>query len=235
MFPQSDQYSPEKNNVMNDLARIYDTVSSAGKFKSNYDELKHVIEALNSRCKQYNSLSKSSIKSDVVDALVESINFEELSKDLAKRLHNNTKPEDGLQWMTLQSISAIELTPYQTDEIESMHMCFPQVINSSARPQMRKFMTHQANAISYAKEFLNAFTSFEDTMQKYRDECISRMQDNLRLIVNEHYKVAYNKRNNKDYPIPDTIIINNVELPFKTKQADFIKSTIKLMVNAEMS
>lgn len=234
MFSQLSEYSPEKNNVINDLERICDTISSAGKFKTNYEELKHVIDALNERCVQYNSLSKSSVRSDVIDALVESIDFDNLSKDIVKKIRDNTKPEDGLQWEGLQRIDDVELPLYQTDEIESMHMYFPQTINSSARPQMRKFMTHQANAISYAKEYLNIFTTFEDTMQKYRDECISRMQDNIRVIVNEHYKVVYNKRNNKDYLIPDTIIIDGVELPFKQKQSDFIKSAIKVMVNSEM-
>lgn len=228
MLETSEAFSPEKNNVILDLNRIREVVSSAGKFKTNYDDLINVIGALNSRCVQYSKLSKVAIQCDVIDGIIASVDFKDLTTKLNQKIREKSKPDVGLQWAPVNgSLSEINLEPYQIDEIENMKLFLPD--SPKNRREVSRFSGFQKNALAYITSFLRDFDYFETSLQKRRDNIIKSFLVNIPFIANEHYKEVYKVMTSKggEYAPPEHLTIGGVEVQFKNKQTEFIKNAIK--------
>lgn len=225
----STDFSPEKNNVITDLNRIYESISSAGKFRKNYDSLMDVISSLNSRCKQYSTLSRTAIKCDVIDNLIASINYDKLSAELAEKIRKEAKPEVGLQWADINgSLSDINLESFSTDEIEGMKISLPEPEAKKSKKEIYAFSGYQKRAINTTKSFLSDFDYFENELQKKRDSITNQFMLNIPYLVNEHYKIVYNAMtSDENYSFPEKITINGIDVPFAKKQKEFLKNAVK--------
>lgn len=224
----SESNSKEKNNVINDLNRIYETISSVGKFKDNYDDMLNVISALNQRMSQYSALSHNSIKCDVIDNVISAINFDELGTAFTKKINDGTQPVVGLQWTPINfSISEIDLSPYQLDEIEAMRMTISKGNTKSKKRELKNLMDCQSRAITYLRDYLNDFNYFENNLQRRRDAITTALLNNVPFLVNEHYKIAYKSMisGNKNTP-PESITFEDITIPFTPKLKDFVKGAI---------
>ena len=228
---QSTEFSTEKNNVITDLNRIYESISSAGKFRKNYDSLMDVISSLNSRCKQYSVLSRVAIKCDVIDNLLASINYDKLSTELVEKIKNKSKPDVGLQWADINgSLSDINLDPFQTDEIEGMKISLPPPDAKKNKKEIYTFSGYQKRAINITKTFLTDFDYFENELQKKRDSITTQFMLNIPYLVNEHYKVVYKAiTSDSEYTFPERITINGIDVKFEPKQKEFLKGAVKAL------
>lgn len=221
----SEENSPEKNNVINDLNRIYEVVSSAGKFKTNYDDVVNVIDAMNKRCNQYSLVGKNAIKCDIIDGIVNGINFDALNKELERKINAKSKPSVGMQWNPLTSyLLDMSIEPYQMDELESMRL----YSGITGKKETKKFINSQKRALAYMSEFINSFDYFESGLQKRREKFISEFDKNIPFLVNEHYKVVYNSMTvGSNYTMPAEITFDGITVPFTPKLGDFLKGAIK--------
>lgn len=230
--------SPEKINVITDLERIRSMVESAGKFRTNYDDLLNVISGLNSRCSQYSTASRIAIRCDVIDNVISLVNFDELSTQLNNDIIEKAKPKMGLQWLPLTThLTDLSLDNYQMDEIESMKLYLPPEgtkLTKKNKKDVVKFLDAQRRAVDYSTQFLNEFSYFEDTMQSRRDTLAKEVLSNIPYLVNEHYKEVYKyMMKNGEYTIPEKITIETgLEIPFKNKQSEFLKGAIKTICEA---
>ena len=223
LYDANPEFSTEKNNLIADINRLYEVVSSSEKFKTNYDDIIHVIDALNSRMAQYTDAGKGTVKCDIADMVYATIDFNKLAEELKTKIRAKTKPLVGTQWIPIeQSIS--DITPidtYQQDELEDMRLNLPQ-----ERKKAKKFLDAQHRAINYMKQYVSDFDFFEKSLQRRRESIVGTMTNNIPYIVNEHYKIVYKAITDKASKLPEFVEIDGVQIPFKNKQKEFIKEAI---------
>ena len=223
LYEASTDFSAEKNNLIADINRLYEVVSSSERFKTNYDDIMHVIDGLNSRMTQYSDVGKNTIKCDIADMVYATVDFDKLAEELKTKIRAKTKPLVGTQWIPIeQSIS--DITPidaYQQDELEDMRLNLPQ-----EKKKARKFLDAQHRAINYMKQYVSDFDFFEKNLQRRRESIVGTMTNNIPYIVNEHYKVVYKVLTDKSFVLPEYVSIDGVQIPFKNKQKEFIKEAI---------
>ena len=241
-FKESKKYSPMHNNIIEQSARVYEIINNAGKFKKYYNELiNNIIDSINNQCKSYVRNSKKSIKIDIYDMVMESIDWSKLQQMLVTDLKNNKSvssvvsnmlkiPSGDLNsasWSSIGSLDDYGIEQYDTDAIVNMY-------SNCSEESIKKYIRYMKEANSNLKSLETNVVAYEKNLCDYRKNAVNIiLTKNVPLLYALHYNYVKNvidtKRFNKNMPI-ETISINNVDIKLCKSQKEFITNSLKQLI-----
>jgi len=232
LFIQNSEFSPTKNNLIQELNSVYENISHAGKFKLAYSGFingeQGVIHNIQNLCSNYVVTSKKAILCDICEGVINQISFTDLSNELKQKIKNKTVPRTDLTYKNLLKLDDYDIDEFDTDYIVNMRDTLPEK-ETADKKELKQYVIARNNAITYLKQFLKNFDKFETDLINYRVKVITQMMNNIPYLVNEHYKIVYNNITKKEI-LPSTITVNNITMPFNNKLSDFLKTSVQELI-----
>ena len=257
MFKENKAYSPMRNNVIEQSARIYEIISDARKFKTYYNDLiNNVIDSLNSQCRTYVRNSKMSINVDVYDMVMERVNWNELQTRLVNNLKakkclqdvlkedfkglSNGSTGDGerseksleLKWHSLGDLSGYNIEEYDYEPIINMY-------SNYGEDMLKDYVRYMKEATNSLKDLENDVAEYEKDLCAYRDLAVKIvLNKNLPVLYAIHYgyvKKLMDAGKNKSVSEGkrEIVKLDGVELELKRSQKEFISSSLKKLICRE--
>ena len=189
---ESEEFSPQKNELIRSLNSINEIISSAGVFKENYAKvINGFIPSINEQMKLYASVAKKAISCDIIDAVIDAIDFDKYKAWFSEKW-NKKEDADVHPWNSLgvSNIIDAEIVEYDDEDVLNMQSVFPENETNPNPKELKKFFKYQKEAIEYENSFLKEFTRFENSLQKYREIVVQNMINNVDCLADAHYKEA---------------------------------------------
>ena len=225
-FKESESFSPMKNNIIEQSARVYEIITNAGTFKKYYNELvNNVIDSINSQCRSYERNSKKSIKMDIYDNVVESIDWSNLQKVLADELKSGKKPVDNetFEWSDIGDLSEYHIELYDVDPIINMY-------SNYGEDSIKEYAKYMDEAVENLNELKDYIEDFEQDLCNFRSRAVKTiLEKNVPTLYNIHYRYV-NDLLHKKKVIADKVKLGGVDITLKKSQKEFITSTLKKMI-----
>lgn len=225
MLP-NENYSPMKNNILEQSARICELVSDAGKFSTFYNELNdNIIATMNEMIKQYTKNSRKAIRIDVFDEVMKTIKWSDLNEKLREDIKNKQpikipkfKPIDT-------NMKKFSIDLYDNDSIVDMYSYMDE-------ETVEKFAESQDEAIEKLHTLADDVTTFETSLCAYRAKTVEKMVANIDSLYALHANyVRAIKNKQTDLPISKTI--GDKEIKFYKSQKEFITNGIKSLLGLD--
>lgn len=233
LFEEDESYSQEKNNLIRDLNRVHLAISNAGIFSQSYDTIVNggIISGIQERCEDYVKRGKYSVLCDVVDGVIQSLNFNELADTAKKNIHNKVLPSNTLKYRSLPSLDEYDIEEYDTDSIVNMWSNIPtsKTMTKKAIKDAHEYSKYKKISEQYIHAFMDQFDNFESDLNKYRIDAIEIMKSNVPYIANEYYRQIFNATQ-KHQKLSDIISINGINVKFYKTQTEFLKNAIKNLI-----
>lgn len=220
---ENEQNSPMKNNLMQQTSRIMEIIGNAQLFKAHYDELtENIISSLNQQLKSYNKNAKQSIKVDIYDMVVESINWNELQKQLTQKLQSKSPNVKPAAWINLPKLIVSKLSVYDDDAITNMYI-------NCDESTVKEFSKYRKLAISELNNLSSSLDEFESSLINYRSLCVQHiLSNNIQPLFDIHYNYVNDLFHKKN---PSNVVqINGKQLTIQKSQKEFIKSALKALI-----
>lgn len=237
-FKESENFSPQKNELIRSLNSINEIIGSAGVFKTNYKNvINGFIPSINEQMKAYVIASKKAICCDIIDTVLDNTDFEKYKEWFSEKWKEKKPLQEQHKWNTLgiSNVTDADMIPYDEEDVVNMISVFPEDEQNLSRKDIKNFLKYQKLAVSYEQDFLNEFDHFENSMQKYREMIVMNMLNNIDVIADVHYEEALKLTKHKDAKAPETVNIAGYTVPFIKKQNEFIKSAVKTIINHDFS
>ena len=166
-FVEDQSFSPMKNSIIDQSSRIYEIVSNASKFKKYYNELvNNIIDSMNNQCASYERNSKKSIKIDIYDNVMESINWDGLQKQLVDDLKRNRSVRDtNLTWHDIGDLNSFVIEKYDIDPIINMY-------SNYGEESVKEYAKYMKEAINNLNEIRTYIDEFEQGLCDYRSNAV---------------------------------------------------------------
>ena len=226
-FKEDSSYSPMKNNIIEQSARIYEIITNASKFKKYYNDLvNNIIDSVNNQCRSYERNSKKSIKADIYDIVVDTIDWTNLQNMLATGLKTGKKPIDNKsKWVDIGDVNSYHIEKYDTDPIINMY-------SNYGEETVKEYSRYMDEAVDNLNELKNYIDDFEQSLCNYRTNAVKIiLEKNVPLLYNIHFKYV-NDLMHKKKNIENKVMINGVEIELKKSQKEFICSSLKKLINS---
>jgi hypothetical protein len=218
-------YSPMKNNVIDQCLRIKEFILNPTILVKNYNSLRNgIISSLNTMLESYDITSKQAIKNEIEKNVINNIDFNLLKERLVKDLKNN-EPLKIKSLSKRQKLSKFKLPFYDTSYIESLFID----ADSDEIKSQRKFRQTQKLAIQELNNVIESLSDYENNMCEYRDSTIRQINDDIDVLYSLHANYAKQLKNKMNPD--DTISVGNVVFKLKKSQSEFIKSSLPLLFN----
>lgn len=186
--------SPMKANILEQTGRIAEILTDARKFKKYYDELvNNIIDSMNNQCQSYERNSKKSIKMDIYDCVVESINWDALQKRLVQDLKSDEVVNDRnfAKWQDLGNLDDYEIEKYDIDPIISMY-------SNYCEESVKNYSRYMKEAMSNLNELSASVDEFEKALCDYRESAVKLILDkNIWVLYGIHLNYVKKLMNEK--------------------------------------
>lgn len=224
MFEEKESFSPMKNNIIEQSARIHEIVSNAGKFKKYYNELvNNVIDSMNNQCDSYERNSKKAIKADIYEMVMKSINWDALQKKLVADLKGNKRLESIPEWEDIEEPD-VEIEKYDTDAVVNMYSNFNE-------ENVKDYSRYMKEAINGLTDVIKGIDDFENALCEYRSETVKNiLEKNVPVLYAVHYRYVRDLMNKKKN-IEANVMVGGVNLELKKSQKEFFEKSLKKFLN----
>jgi hypothetical protein len=246
-YVENQEYSPMKNNIIDQCTRIKDCIVNPTLLHQNYNHLINgIISSLNTMIETYNIKSKKAIESEIYTRAIKSINFD----DLKSRLITDLKTPHPLKIDasdTKKSFMKIpKLQPYESSYIESLYIDLDDLDSDNSGSEVpisatklkksqkaqKKFRNVQKLALSELNNVIESLTSYENSLCKFREKMISKLNTivhNVLYPIHANYaKQLKNKILNAD--TSEFHQVGNIKLKLYKSQMEFIKESVKSLL-----
>jgi hypothetical protein len=225
LFLESDEYSDFKNSSMRDLTRIYSGILEEEVFRNNYDELlNHIIMGLNSQAAIYIPATKSAVRKDSLDLILDVYlpgEMEEYQKALKENIQNNRPPTFSEKYENLPPFPELELE-FDDDAIINLYEASP-----------KKFEKYQRKAFSALSNFVEDIDTLEETATNYRTRLVQTLKNNIPYLLELHYAYVYDVKNKKeDIKNEKFVDVDGVSIRLYASQKEFLTNAIKTLVGS---
>lgn len=227
-FNEQQSFSPMKNNIIDQSARIYEIVNDAAKFKKYYNELvNNIIDSMNNQCASYERNSKKSIKIDIYDSVMESIDWNELQKQLVDDLKENKHTGDmNLTWYDIGDVNSFTIEKYDIDPIINMY-------SNYGEESVKEYAKYMKEAINNLSEIRTYIDEFEQGLCNYRANAVKIiLKKNVPVLYEIHYRYVKNMLHGKPNEA-SSVILNGISLELKRSQKEFLTSSLKKIICGE--
>ena len=233
-FEEQQSFSPMKNNIIDQSSRIYEIVSDAAKFKKYYNELvNNIIDSMNNQCASYERNSKKSIKIDIYDSVMESIDWNELQKQLINDLKRNKRIRDmDLMWHDIGDVNSFTIEKYDIDPIINMY-------SNYGEESVKEYVKYMKEAINNLSEIRTYIDEFEQGLCNYRANAVRIiLEKNVSVLYEIHYRYVKNIMNKKNtsHDEPNersSVMLNGISIELKRSQKEFLTSSLKKLIYGE--
>lgn len=234
-FEENQSFSPMKNNIIDQSSRIYEIVSDASKFKKYYNELiNNIIDSMNNQCASYERNSKKSIKIDIYDNVMESINWDGLQKQLVDDLKRNKSVRDtNLTWHNIGNMNSFVIEKYDIDPIINMY-------SNYGEESVKEYAKYMKEAINNLNEIRTYIDEFEQGLCNYRSNAVRIiLEKNIPILYEIHYKYVkdiMNGKKKKNATLrdePANVVLNGINIELKRSQKEFFTTSLKKLICSE--
>ena len=233
-FVEQQSFSPMKNNIIDQSSRIYEIVSNAAKFKKYYNELvNNIIDSMNNQCVSYERNSKKSIKIDIYDSVMESIDWNELQKQLVNDLKRNKRIRDmDLMWHDIGDVNSFTIEKYDIDPIINMY-------SNYGEESVKEYVKYMKEAINNLSEIRTYIDEFEQGLCNYRANAVRIiLEKNVPVLYEIHYRYVKNIMDKKNSSYGEqndgsSVMLNGVSIELKRSQKEFLASSLKKLICGE--
>lgn len=223
-FAEKETYSPMKNNVITQSARIYEIIDNAQKFKTYYNELvNNIIESLNNQCYSYVQNSRKSINIDIYEEVIKNIDWEGLRNRLTEDLKSKKPKTSNVgNWSTYGILKKYKIQKYDIDPIVCMH-------ENCNEESIKAYVSYMNEAKENLSDLHHSVDTFERNLCAYRAKAINTiLSKNINTLYNIHYN--YVKDLSDGVETKTTVVLNNVELPLQRSQRSFITESLRSLI-----
>lgn len=223
-FAEKETYSPMKNNVITQSARIYEIIDNAQKFKTYYNELvNNIIESLNNQCTSYVQNSRKSINIDIYEEVIKNIDWEGLRNRLAEDLKSKKPKTSNVgNWSTYGILKKYKIQKYDIDPIVCMH-------ENCNEESIKAYVSYMNEAKENLSDLHQSVDTFERNLCAYRAKAINTiLSKNINTLYNIHYNYVKDLSDGVD--AKTTVVLNNVELPLQRSQRSFITESLRSLI-----
>lgn len=233
-FVEDQSFSPMKNSIIDQSSRIYEIVSDASKFKKYYNELvNNIIDSMNNQCASYERNSKKSIKIDIYDNVMESINWDGLQKQLVNDLKRNRSIRDtDLTWHDIGNTNSFVIEKYDIDPIINMY-------SNYGEESVKEYAKYMKEAINNLNEIRTYIDEFEQGLCNYRSNAVRIiLEKNIPILYEIHYKyvkdIMKGKKNTSSrVDEPKNVVLNGINIELKRSQKEFFTTSLKKLICSE--
>lgn len=234
-FVEDQSFSPMKNSIIDQSSRIYEIVSDASKFKKYYNELvNNIIDSMNNQCASYERNSKKSIKIDIYDNVIESINWDGLQKQLVDDLKRNRSVRDiDLTWHDIGNTNSFSIEKYDIDPIINMY-------SNYGEESVKEYAKYMKEAINNLNEIRTYIDEFEQGLCNYRSNAVRIiLEKNIPILYEIHYKYVKDimkgkkKKNVTSGDESANIMLNGINIELKRSQKEFFTTSLKKLICSE--
>lgn len=231
-FVEDQSFSPMKNSIIDQSSRIYEIVSDASKFKKYYNELvNNIIDSMNNQCASYERNSKKSIKIDIYDNVMESINWDGLQKQLVDDLKRNKSVRDtNLTWYDIGNTNSFVIEKYDIDPIINMY-------SNYGEESVKEYAKYMKEAINNLNEIRTYIDEFEQGLCNYRSNAVQIiLEKNIPILYEIHYKYVKDimkgkkKKNSTTGDESANVVLNGINIELKRSQKEFFTTSLKKLI-----
>lgn len=214
-------------NLKVNTENIKEIVSHVGKFLNNFDQIENYVDSVNRLKNNYKEISIKSIKNDLQNMILESINFEEKANEL-KNFMKNKNPNKTIPKLEYFKLKNSDIDDFEMDSIID---AYDQAKNISTEDKSTAVSFNKArkNAVNYINEFIESASDYETNMVQERDSKIELLKNNVEKLFEIHKLYAWNAiHKQKNF---ENIPFGKKNIKLYRSQKEFITNAIKSMLD----
>ncbi len=222
-------------------------------FDSYNDVVNRIIPDINSRVEEYVADKLNTAKSTVITQVINGIDWENMRVTLLTSVKNSRPVNNrAMLWVDINMISDNDIDAFDDSDIICMYDNYDE--NS-----LKTFVRHRKAFSQYVDNYLKELVDFDMTVNNWIDKTTSLMiSENVNSLVEHHYAHVVemmglnSKKNKKDSgsqkkskkqsvqqpvqqqqptDVKKTITLNGICVEMVSSQQEFIKTTVKNIIN----
>lgn len=219
----SSEYSPFKNSMIEQAAKVSDIINDINLFRSQSDELfNNIIVSMNTEISDYEDISKRAILNDIYEQTIALIDWDSYKK----RLINDVDAKKPIKVQPWVKLDIDKLDDYTLDTFDDDYIM---TLITEVEDNPKQFNKDRYSANVALKTLIDGITEFETTLCEFRSDRVKRLARGLETLYAVHVSYVRQIKKGKS-DVRDTISIDGTQVKLMKSQSQFIKSAIKSLL-----
>lgn len=242
--------------------KLKSIANSPGFFVNNYKQVQQQLNEINAMKERHKAISMNSIKKDIIDYMVKTVDWKKLQNDLKDFIKSLSKKGSNKQIINIDNFKQFKFKyndnwdNLNDEYLNNMFLYVSDIDNVSDNIDVNTLNAHDKKNIKLYLDtknilfnefntFLNNVNIWEDALVRCRNNNYPILMHNVKCLYDIHKKYVYEKYNKikssfereVNGNVIDCVVYKtnkkDIILPLDNSQSTFIKNSIKLMLDLD--